>query len=88
MLTASININIIVTIFVKKNGMENHILKNSPNKNVSMVNINSTAAWYNTNFEIILLNFLEVILSFNFIDFAIPNIVSNAIAVPTDINSP
>lgn len=87
-LTVSININIIVTIFVKKNGIENQSLKNSPSKNVSMVNINNTAAWYSTNFETILLNFLEVILSFNFIDFAIPNIVSNAIAVPTDINSP
>lgn len=87
-LTASININIIVTIFVKKNGIENQILKNSPNKNVSMVNINNTAAWYSTNFETMLLNFLEVILSFNFIAFAIPNIVSKAIAVPTDINSP
>lgn len=88
MLTASININIIVTTFVKKNGIENQILKNSPNKNASMVNINNTAAWYNTNFETILLNFLEVILSFNFIDLANPNIVSNAIAVPTDISSP
>lgn len=88
MLTASININIIVTIFVKKNGIENQILKNSPNKKTSMVNINNTAAWYSTNFDTILLNFLEVILSFSFIAFAIPNIVSNAIAVPTDINSP
>lgn len=87
-LTASININIIVTIFVKKNGIENQILKNSPNKKTSMVNINNTAAWYSTNFDTILLNFLEVILSFSFIAFAIPNIVSNAIAVPTDINSP
>ena len=53
-----------------------------------MVNIYNTAAWYNTNLDTILLNFLEVIFSFNFIAFAIPNMVSNAIAVPTDINSP
>jgi Na+/glutamate symporter len=88
MLTASININIIVTTLVKKYGIENHNLKNSPSKNTSMVNINNTAAWYKTNFDTMLLNFLEVIFSFNLIALAIPNIVSNAIAVPTDINSP
>jgi hypothetical protein len=35
-----------------------------------------------------LLNFLEVIFSFFFIDLAIPKIVSNAIDVATDINNP
>jgi hypothetical protein len=35
-----------------------------------------------------LLNFLEVIFCFSFIALAIPKIVSSAIAVPTDINSP
>lgn len=88
MLTDSIKIKTIVTTFVKKKGIENHILKNSPNKNVSTVNINNTADWYNTNLETILLNFLEVIFCFVFTDLAIPKIVSNAIAVPTEINKP
>lgn len=88
MLTDSININIIVTTFVKKKGIENHILKNSPSRKLSIVYINNTADWYSTNFDTILLNFLEVIFCFNFIALEIPNTVSNAIAVPTEINKP
>ncbi len=34
----------IVTIFVKRKGIENQSLKNSPNKKVSIVNINNTDA--------------------------------------------
>lgn len=68
--------------------MLNHILKNSPNKNLSIVYSNSIADWYNTNFDTILLNFLDVTLSFIMIAFAIPRIVSKAIATPTAISIP
>ncbi len=87
-LVSSMNIITIAITFVKKNGILNHILKNSPNKNLSIVYSNSIADWYSTNFDTMLLSFLDVTLSFNITAFAIPSIVSKAMATPTATNIP
>ncbi len=87
-LVNSINIITIAITFVKKKGILNHILKNSPNKNLSIVYSSSIADWYSTNLDTILLSFLDVTLSFKIIAFDIPRIVSKAIATPTAISIP
>ncbi len=87
-LVNSINIMIIAITFVKKKGILNHILKNSPNKNLSIVYSSNIADWYSTNLDTILLSFLDVILSFKITAFDIPRIVSKAIDTPTAISIP